>query len=378
MSENVATLNKDLHLKQDEFWYGILGIWYSWTLLCGVESIRMTSQECAKNGSWTRVAVTYGGWCCTGNQPTETCFAFILIRGWLLYNIVMGVCHTATWTGHRCVCGSSCRARAHCEGQPWVWESHPEPVALFQGILLAVFSHSGSRGSVREDVNLHVQDEWWMDPIYRQGQASPITGNRVRKQSARACWRCFCNGFWWGCGGCLEEGGALVTTDHSQLCWCNCRMGCDGSSQVLLRTGFLFSWSYQFTRGIIKNKTSVSMSLATWRGTGMRKQTKAVLQMSQNEKNSISRKSLWYCFFFFKLSAARTACAFFNWRPLETFPTIKSSTPWNVADLCFHVALDFWSPLQKNNAKPTDTEGLFLSWWYPFAPRYYIIFFYKA
>ena len=41
------------------------------------------------------------------------------------------------------------------------------------------------------------------------------------------------------------------------------RMGCDGSSQVLLRTGFLFSWSYQFTRGIIKNKTSVSMSLVT-------------------------------------------------------------------------------------------------------------------
>lgn len=132
MSENVATLNKDLHLKQDEFWYGILGIWYSWTLLCGVESIRMTSQECAKNGSWTRVAVTYGGWCCTGNQPTELCFAFILIRGWSLYNIVMGVCHTATWTGHRCVCGSFCRARAHYEGQPWVWESHTEPVALFQ------------------------------------------------------------------------------------------------------------------------------------------------------------------------------------------------------------------------------------------------------
>ena len=46
-------------------------------------------------------------------------------------------------------------------------------------------------------------------------------------------------------------------------------------------------------------------------------------------------------FFFFKLSAARRACAFLNRRPLETFPTIKSSTPWNVADLCFHGALDF-------------------------------------
>lgn len=62
----------------------------------------------------------------------------------------------------------------------------------------------------------------------------------------------------------VEEGGALVkSTDHSQLCQCNCGTGCNGSSKVLLRTGFLFSWSYQFTRGIIKNKTSVSMSLAT-------------------------------------------------------------------------------------------------------------------
>lgn len=62
----------------------------------------------------------------------------------------------------------------------------------------------------------------------------------------------------------VEERGALVkSTDHSQLCRCNCGTGCDGSSKVLLRTGFLFSWSYQFTRGIIKNKTSVSMSLVT-------------------------------------------------------------------------------------------------------------------
>ena len=62
----------------------------------------------------------------------------------------------------------------------------------------------------------------------------------------------------------VEEGGALVKSiDHSQLCWCNCRMGCDGTSKVLLRTGFLFLGSYQFTRGISKNKTSVSMSPAT-------------------------------------------------------------------------------------------------------------------
>lgn len=206
-----------------------------------------------------------------------------------------------------------------------------------------------------------------MGPIHRQGRASLVTRNTVRKQSAED------GGEW------VEEGGALVKSiDHSQLCWCNCRMGCDRTSKVLLRTGFLFLWSYQFTRGISKNKTSVSMSPATWRGTGMRNQTKAVLQMSQNEKNSISRKSHWYFFFFFKLSAARRACAFFNWRPLETFPTIKSSTPWNVADLGFHVALDFWSPLQENNAKPTDTEGLFLSWWYPFAPCYYIIIFLQS
>ena len=49
MSENVDMLNKDLHLKQDEFWYGILGIWYSWTLPFGIKSIKMTNQECAKN-----------------------------------------------------------------------------------------------------------------------------------------------------------------------------------------------------------------------------------------------------------------------------------------------------------------------------------------
>lgn len=47
----------------------------------------------------------------------------------------------------------------------------------------------------------------------------------------------------------------------------------------------------QFTQGMIQHRTGFVMSLLTWRGTGMRSHTKAVSQVSHNEKNPISRES---------------------------------------------------------------------------------------
>ena len=247
-------------------------------------------------------------------------------------------------------------------------------------ILLAVFSHSGSRGSVREDVNLHVQDEWWMDPIYRQGQASPVTGNTE--------WESSLLGPAGGASAMASDAGAgsgwrrevlwlpLITPSSvgatagwavmgvQKFCWEQDSFfhGRTNSQGVLLKTKQVF--------------------LCHWRLEGAQewgsRQKQCYRWVKMKRIPSAEKATDTAFFFFFKLSAARRACAFFNWRPLETFPTIKSSTPWNVADLCFHVALDFWSPLQKNNAKPTDTEGLFLSWWYPFAPRYYVIFFLQS
>lgn len=43
--------------------------------------------------------------------------------------------------------------------------------------------------------------------------------------------------------------------------------------------------------GKIKNKMSTTMSLVTWKGTRVRNQTKAVLQMSQNEMVPSAEKS---------------------------------------------------------------------------------------
>lgn len=133
-----------------------------------------------------------------------------------------------------------------------------------------------------------------MDPIHRQVRASLSPGTySVKMKSARACTSTIVSDEDGREG--VEEGGAFVkSTDHSKLCWCNCRMGRDRCSKCSAENTIIFSWSSRFTSGMIEHKTSTAMSLATWRGTGMRNQTEAVSQMRQNEKNPISRKSHWY------------------------------------------------------------------------------------
>lgn len=64
----------------------------------------------------------------------------------------------------------------------------------------------------------------------------------------------------------------------------NCRMGCNGRSPFLPKPWLFLVWLSRFTNGMIQNKMSITTPLVTCGGTGMRNQTKAVLQVSQNEK----------------------------------------------------------------------------------------------
>lgn len=326
----------------------------------------MTNQECATNWSWTRVTVTHGGWYCTGNQPTEVFSAFYFNQ-----RITLQYCDgflpyiNVNWS--QCVCWSFCRARAHCEGQPWVWESHTEPAALFQGIFLAGLSHSGTLGSVREN---------WVYMFRTSDGWAPSTDRDEHLSSPGTQWE----------SSLLRMGGSGW---RREVLWLNplitlSSVGATAEWAVIGLQKFCweqdsFFYGHTNSQGVLVKTKQVFLCHRRLEGAqewGTRQ--KQCYRWVKMKRIPSAEKATDTFFFFFKLSAARRACAFFNWRPLETFPTIKSSTPWNVADLGFHVALDFWSPLQENNAKPTDTEGLFLSWWYPFAPCYYIIIFLQS
>lgn len=126
-----------------------------------------------------------------------------------------------------------------------------------------------------------------------------------------------------------------------------------------------FLWLSQFTNGMIQNKTSITMSLVNWRGIGEKNQTKAVLQMSQNETNPIGRKSHRW---FNQASFAKQPVLFSTKDHLIHFPP-ENYLLHGIWVMCFHVTWIFRSRIGKRCYKRAWVEALFWSWWHSFAPR---------
>lgn len=124
--------------------------------------------------------------------------------------------------------------------------------------------------------------ELWLGLI--QACLSPGT-HSDGNEAARACSRRFCNGSWWGREQMGREGRRFFkSVDHSQCYEYKLQNWLQWSFNISAKAAIIFVWLSRFTNGSIQNKMSITTPLVTCRGTGVRNQIKAVLQVSQNAK----------------------------------------------------------------------------------------------
>lgn len=158
-----------------------------------------------------------------------------------------------------------------------------------------------------------------------------------------------------------------------------CRIGCNGCP-AFLKPWLFFLWLSQFPNGMIQNKISITMSLVAWRGYTGEDSNKGCVTNESKWKDPMDKKSYWSVIKQVLLNSLCFSQLKATWHISHHKIIYSMDFGWSV----FMQNLNFEVPHRKMLYKPTQMEGLCLSWWYPFAPctrayiYIYIYFFYKA